>query len=127
VSNVHNRWKGEGEMSSIKEWLLGKKANGIRDVRVNTALGVIEEAEREARRNTNGGGKRRGRRKPLDLVGTAEAAEMLGVERPRIGRWKKSGVLPDPVAELAAGPVWFRDQIEGVLAERERRRRVPAK
>jgi hypothetical protein len=110
-------------VDTFKEWLREKQERGVRDVRVNTVLGKFEELEDEARKSANGR-PRRGRRKKLDLVGTAEAAEILGVERPRIGRWKKSKVLPEPVAELAAGPVWYREQIEAVLSERDRRRRV---
>jgi hypothetical protein len=64
-------------------------------------------------------------RKQLDIVGTAEAAEILGVERPRIGRWIKRGVMPPAVAELAATPVWYRKDIlrmqEWVEANRRNR------
>ncbi len=51
----------------------------------------------------------------LDLLGTAEAAEVLGVERSRIGRWRNRGIVlpdgrrvqfPEPVLELRATPVW---------------------
>ena len=49
--------------------------------------------------------------KQLDIVGTAEVAELLGVERPRIGRWIKRGVMPNTAAELAATPVWHRKDI----------------
>lgn len=60
----------------------------------------------------------------LDLVGTAEAAlDILHVERPRIGRWRKSGIMPEPVGEIAAGPVWLRPQITGMVKEREKHRR----
>jgi hypothetical protein len=63
----------------------------------------------------------------LDLVGTAEAADdILHVERPRIGRWRKNGVMPKPLAVIAAGPVWERGQIEQMVGEREKRRRAPA-
>lgn len=51
-------------------------------------------------------------RKQLDIVGTAEVARILGVERPRIGRWIKRGVMPPMVAELQATPVWYRPDIE---------------
>jgi hypothetical protein len=56
-----------------------------------------------------------------DLVGTAEAAEILGVEGGRIPRWRKRGVLlpngrrvlfPKPVVELRATAVWRRADIE---------------
>jgi predicted DNA-binding transcriptional regulator AlpA len=48
---------------------------------------------------------------PLDLVGTAEVSALLGVERPRIGRWIHRGVMPQPVAHLAATPVWWREDV----------------
>lgn len=50
-----------------------------------------------------------------DLLGTAEVAELLGVEKSRLSRWRKLGVvLPDgervpfprPVLELSATPLW---------------------
>lgn len=67
----------------------------------------------------------------LDLVGTAEAAAILNVERPRIGRWKKTGVMPPTVADLQAGPVWRRRDIERmvpyVTAIRRDRAPAPAK
>lgn len=47
----------------------------------------------------------------LDIVGTAEAADLLDVERPRIGRWIKQGKMPHPAAVLAATPVWHRKDI----------------
>lgn len=62
--------------------------------------------------------------KSIDVVGTAEAAEILKVERPRIGRWRKQGKMPAPVAELAATPVWYRKQIESMVDDRESRRRT---
>jgi predicted DNA-binding transcriptional regulator AlpA len=49
--------------------------------------------------------------KPIDLVGTKEVADMLGVERTRIGRWLKAGRMPVPLARLHATPVWFRKDI----------------
>ena len=65
--------------------------------------------------------------KPLDIVGTAEAAEILGVERPRIGRWIKRGVMPPVVAQLQATPVWYRKDILRMKdwVEANRRNRDP--
>jgi hypothetical protein len=57
------------------------------------------------------------------FVGTAEAAAMLGVERPRIGRWVSLGKLPPPIAELRATPVWLRSQIESKRSDVESRRK----
>jgi hypothetical protein len=61
----------------------------------------------------------------LDIVGTAEAARILDVERPRIGRWIKRGVMPPTAAKLDATPVWHRKDIvrmqDWVDANRRRR------
>ena len=105
----------------LREFLQEKRDAGIKQVRVATVLAKMEEDDEAAAALTSNG-------KPasLDLVGTAEAAEILGVERPRIGRWRKYGVMPDPVAELKAGPVWYRTQIVGMKGEREKRRRGTA-
>lgn len=46
-----------------------------------------------------------------NIVGTAEAAKILGVERPRIGRWIKQGIMPPTAAQLKATPVWHRKDI----------------
>jgi hypothetical protein len=48
----------------------------------------------------------------LEVLGTAEVAELLGVERPRIGRWIKRGVMPPTAAVLSATPLWHRRDIE---------------
>ena len=65
--------------------------------------------------------------KQLDIVGTAEAAELLGVERPRIGRWIKRGVMPPMAAMLQATPVWYRKDIVKMKdwVEANRRNRDP--
>lgn len=70
-------------------------------------------------------GKWTNRRKRQDLVGTAEAAELLGVERPRIGRWIGKGAMPQPVAKLGATPVWERADIEAMRDSVEARKRQP--
>lgn len=57
------------------------------------------------------------------LVGTAEAAAILGVERPRIGKWRALGKMPPVVGDLAAGPVWLRGDIEDMRPETVARRR----
>lgn len=84
-------------------------------------------------------------REKLDLVGSAEAAVILGVEKPRIGRFIKRGIMPEQAPNyednklfgkdkngkrikpkdrrLASGPVWYREDIEMLAAER--RRQVP--
>jgi hypothetical protein len=49
----------------------------------------------------------------LDLVGLAEAAEILELKRAAVSeRRRRHASFPEPVAELACGPVWFQAQIE---------------
>lgn len=57
---------------------------------------------------------------PIDVVGIAEIAAMLGVPRNTVAQWRKRGALPQPDAELAAGPVWERAAIEQWAKGRER-------
>lgn len=56
------------------------------------------------------------------LVGTAGAAAILDVERPRIGRWVARGHMPRPAVWLDSGPVWRRDSIERMRPRVTRRR-----
>jgi hypothetical protein len=52
-------------------------------------------------------------RPPLPvLAGTAEAAEMLGVTKRSITRWRADGKFVAPYQEIAAGPLWLRSTIE---------------
>ncbi len=55
--------------------------------------------------------KSRGRN--LVLVGVKEAAEILGWDPRRVATYRSRGSFPEPIAELAMGPVWTRSQIEG--------------
>ena len=54
------------------------------------------------------------------FLGTAEVAELLGVEKSRLSRWRKLGVVlpdgrrvpfPKPIYELQATPLWRRGDI----------------
>jgi len=63
----------------------------------------------------------------LDLVGLAEAAEIIGVERSTISNRRRRTTppprhpsFPTPIAELRCGPIWLRQQITDYTAERER-------
>lgn len=54
---------------------------------------------------------------PRELVGLAEAAELLGLSKGALGeRRRRPGprmpVFPEPLARLACGPIWERTQIE---------------
>jgi len=47
-----------------------------------------------------------------ELVGLKEAAQILGWDPRRVATYRSRGSFPEPVAELAAGPLWTRQQIE---------------
>ena len=47
----------------------------------------------------------------LDVVGPAEIADMFGVTRVSVNRWRAEGLLPEPDAHLRRGPLWFRSVI----------------
>lgn len=49
---------------------------------------------------------------PPDLVGTTEISNMLGVSRQRVTQLAATPAFPEPVARLAAGPIWDRSDIE---------------
>lgn len=56
------------------------------------------------------------------LVGVAEAAQILGWDRRRVITYLDRGSFPSPVASLASGRVWRRDDIEAFARTIERRR-----
>jgi chromosome partitioning protein len=48
----------------------------------------------------------------VDLVGTSELAEMLGVSKQTVSNWRvRMANFPSPAAELKSGPVWNRQEI----------------
>lgn len=55
-----------------------------------------------------------------ELVGAAEAAEILGVKVPQITRWRLAGKMPPHVEELKATFVWLRADVEAMAAARSR-------
>jgi predicted DNA-binding transcriptional regulator AlpA len=49
----------------------------------------------------------------IDLVGVAEIAEMLGVSRQRVHQIiREDEAFPHAVAELSAGKIWQRSDVE---------------
>lgn len=48
----------------------------------------------------------------MDLMGNAEVAALLGVSRQRVLQLAQSPAFPKPVAELAAGKIWLRAEVE---------------
>jgi predicted DNA-binding transcriptional regulator AlpA len=48
----------------------------------------------------------------LDLMGTTEIAELLGVSRQRADQLSRTEGFPEPVAEIAAGRIWLREDVD---------------
>lgn len=61
-------------------------------------------------------------KKTLRVVGVAEAAEILGIRKQNLYRLRSNGELPEPIEELAAGPVWDRAEMEKCARERAKRK-----
>jgi hypothetical protein len=57
-----------------------------------------------------------------ELVGVSEAAEILGWDRRRVVTYVDRGAFPAPLASLASGRVWRRDDVEAFARERVRRK-----
>jgi hypothetical protein len=45
------------------------------------------------------------------LVGVAEAASLMGWDKRRVATYVKRGTFPEPLAELAGGRVWAREDV----------------
>jgi hypothetical protein len=56
------------------------------------------------------------------LVGVAEAAAILGWDKRRVATYVERGSFPEPVASLASGRVWRRDDVEAFARAFRRRR-----
>jgi hypothetical protein len=61
------------------------------------------------------------------LVGVAEAAQILGWDRRRVITYVDRDSFPSPVASLASGRVWRRDDVEAFARAIERRREQRAR
>jgi len=60
-----------------------------------------------------------------DLVGVAESAEIMGWDKRRVITYIDRGHFPEPIASLAGGRVWLREDVESYAADW--RARHPAK
>lgn len=142
-------------IKELRRSLAEKRARGVKQVRVTTVLESLPDTPADAfpELGLNGSRSKRALRGarlaagtleghtyddpqtydteygPVEvkgaLVGTAEAAAILGVERPRIGKWRALGKMPPIVGDLASSPIWLRADIEAMRPETVARRRSP--
>jgi hypothetical protein len=47
-----------------------------------------------------------------DVVGVAEAAEIMGWDKRRVVTYIDRGSFPEPITSLASGRVWLREDVE---------------
>jgi predicted DNA-binding transcriptional regulator AlpA len=52
-----------------------------------------------------------------DLVGVAEAAEILGWDKRRVITYIDRGHFPEPIAALAGGRIWLREDVDAYAAD----------
>jgi len=57
------------------------------------------------------------------LVGVAEAAAILGWDKRRVATYIERGSFPEPIASLASGRVWRREDVEAFARAFRRRQR----
>jgi hypothetical protein len=57
-----------------------------------------------------------------DVVGVAEAAEIMGWDKRRVVTYIDRGSFPEPITSLASGRIWLRDDVQD-YAEQWRARR----
>jgi predicted DNA-binding transcriptional regulator AlpA len=58
-------------------------------------------------------------RRVPDLVGTTEAARILGMRAPHVSRLRDEGHMPDAVPVAGGNSVYLREEIEALAEERE--------
>lgn len=56
----------------------------------------------------------------MDLVGTAEIADLLGVSRQRVHQLSGEPGFPEPVASLSAGMIWQKSDVVRWAREHKR-------
>jgi predicted DNA-binding transcriptional regulator AlpA len=60
----------------------------------------------------------------IQILGSAEAADLAGVERGHFHVMRKRGQVPQPQVMLACGPIWKRSVIEKWIADTNARKKA---
>ena len=61
-----------------------------------------------------------------DVVGVAEAAEIMGWDKRRVVTYIDRGSFPEPITALASGRIWLRDDVQAYADEWRARRAAKA-
>lgn len=54
----------------------------------------------------------------VELLGSRELADYLGLQPGTIVKYRQRGTLPEPVAVLACGPIWLKQDVERWASQR---------
>lgn len=57
----------------------------------------------------------------IEIVGTSEAMDILGVKKQRIWQLKRREAFPDAIGKLASTDIWLRKDIEDFDSSRQKR------
>jgi hypothetical protein len=60
------------------------------------------------------------------IVGVAEAAEIMGWDKRRVVTYLDRGQFPEPLTSLASGRIWLREDVERYVTEWRERHPRPA-
>jgi hypothetical protein len=58
---------------------------------------------------------------PEEFAGVSEVAALLGVSRQRVAELRRTDGFPEPIAHLAAGPIWCVAMLQRFVDEWPRR------
>lgn len=61
-----------------------------------------------------------------DVVGVAEAAEIMGWDKRRVVTYIDRGSFPEPITALASGRIWLREDVEAYAHDWRARRAAKA-
>lgn len=61
-----------------------------------------------------------------DVVGVAEAAEIMGWDKRRVVTYIDRGSFPEPITALASGRIWLREDVQAYADEWQARRAAKA-
>jgi hypothetical protein len=59
-----------------------------------------------------------GKKQPIALGGVAEVAHMLCISKSALAERRRRGTFPEPLIELACGPIWDLDVIDAYDRDR---------
>jgi len=127
---------GPGATFSVRIWAAGSESDAFAKV-ASTAIEIFDAACEKTGITHKGVARldiltepyleRDLQREPEEYAGVSEVAELMGVSRQRVSEIRARDDFPEPVAELAAGPVWAVSSLRSFVANWPRKPGRPAR